>query len=178
MKNWKDGPITANAHNKIINRETRVLALEIEVDSWVSTPTAFIDDVMINGELVQNFDGDQDIEVDVNGFVTAVISPSLLNFGNLLPGTFGNPGPMVTIDPTGSNVGVRVSVSDVTGFPFVTGLKFDGVLAGGQMFDMNCVGSPICTYTPKEIDTTLDIPAGAASTTYTGTVTYTIAQNP
>ncbi|MFH1591901.1 MAG: hypothetical protein ABIB47_00855 [Candidatus Woesearchaeota archaeon] len=176
-----------NLHKSLSDWKTtypnaKIEKFEIEVDGWISVYSyseAYIDDVMINGEIVQDFDNSNEIYVEVDPFTTVLISPSLLNFGSLIVGSINNPGPSVTIDPTGSNTNVSVEVTDVTEFPFETGLKFNGILAEGQVFAINCVESGnMCTYTPEIITTTLDIPSGAVSKPYMGTVVYTITATP
>ncbi len=156
----------------------KVIAIEIEADGWIAESEIFIDDVMINGELVENFDGSQEVEVEIVQLTLASITPVSLNFGSLSPGTNDNPavnGPIM-FDATGSNTNVRVEVSAVTGFPFETGLKLDGDdTPFGKFWNLDCVeNNNVCTFTPATTVPTLSIPAGAISGLKTGMITYTI----
>ncbi|MBS3088422.1 hypothetical protein J4402_01435 [Candidatus Pacearchaeota archaeon] len=157
-----------------------VTAIEIEVDGWVAESEAYIDDIKINDDLITNFDDSTQIIGEINENVEVQISPAVLNFGSLLPGTSGNPainGP-ITINPTGSNVDVQVTVTNVAGFPFETGLKLDGNNPIGKIWNMDCVGTNICAYTSATTIPTLNIPAGASVGAKSGVITYFVAAQP
>lgn len=122
---------------------------------------------------------DQSINATINGNSSILITPATVEFGAVVPGTNNNPSTSgnISFDPTGSNVDVNVEVTNVTGKPFEGGLKFDGSLAQGQDYDILCVGNP-CTYTPKVVIPTLNVPIGSRAGIKTGTITYTITGTP
>ena len=122
---------------------------------------------------------DQDINATIDDNLTISISPATVEFGAVSAGSSGNPASSgnISFDPAGSNVNVNVDVTNVTGKPFEGGLKFDGSLAQGQDYDILCVGNP-CTYTPKTVSPTLDVPIGSRAGIKTGTITYIITGTP
>ena len=75
-------------------------------------------------------DNTQGTDATVNDFITVAIAPlPTLSFGPVNSDSINNPatnGP-VTFNPAGSTVDVTVEVTDVTGEPFATGLKFDSI---------------------------------------------------
>jgi len=159
-----------------IDGDTRVIALEFEVDGWIAESEAYIDDLSINGEVVQDFETAQDVQVEVDADISVSISPSTLDFGNLRQGTIDNPGPNIKFSAQGSNVNVTVTVTNVTGFPYETGLNFNTMNPIGQIATMNCMPSGnTCTYTDVEWTTSLTVPPGTMAGNYAGTVTYQIA---
>ena len=178
---WKAGVLPSEANGKTINGDTKVVALEIEVDGWIAESEAFIDDVKINNVLVENFDGVQQVDVEIVALTLISISPITLNFGPLVPGTTDNPalnGPII-FDATGSNTDVNIEVASVTGFPFADGLEFDGLDPVGKDWDFTCVVvDNICTYETQSTEPTLSIPAGAVIGEHIGTVTYTVTGSP
>ncbi len=178
---WKAGVPPSEANGKTINGNTKVVALEIEVDGWIAESEAFIDDVKINNALVENFDGAQVVEVEIVALTLVSIAPTSLNFGSLSPGTTDNAalnGPIL-FDATGSNTNVNIEVASVTGFPFADGLEFDGFNPVGQDWDFICVVvNNVCTYPVQSTEPTLSIPAGAVIGEHIGTVTYTVTGSP
>jgi hypothetical protein len=56
LASWKSGPPTNQANGKTVNNNTNVTALELEVDGWILESEAFIDDILINGELAEDFE--------------------------------------------------------------------------------------------------------------------------
>ena len=155
----------------------KIIALEIEVDGWIEESEAFIDDVKINDVLVEDFDGDTQVNVEILALTLVSISPINLDFGSKTPGTFDNPalnGP-ITFDATGSNTDFSIEVADVTGFPFEDGLEFDGEEPVGQEWDFECEEvDDICTYETQSTVPTLSIPSGAVVGEKVGTITYLI----
>lgn len=175
LDDWKAGPVSNEANGKIIDGNTRIIALEIEVDGWIAESEAFIDDITLNGNVIENFD-DQNIQVRINEDIKLSISPLTLDFGALMPGMIDSAGPPVTFDATGSNVDVSVTVSTVIGFPFDTGLKFNGAAPGGQSALLPCViQSDVCTYTTIDWTTSLSIPSGTPPGLLSGTIVYSIS---
>ncbi len=171
LSEWKAG----TADDLRINGSTRVLGFEIEVDGWIVESEAYIDDIVINGVVVEAFEESQIIEVDIDEDISLSISPSTLDFGVLKAGTIDNPGQNIIFDATGSNTDVTVEVQGVTGFPFETGLKFNSLVPIGQSETLNCVVvGTACTYSSVEWTTSLTIPAGTVSMNYQGTVVYLV----
>lgn len=153
----------------------KVIALEIEVDDWVIASETFIDDVMLNGELIEDFDN-QNIQVEINEGVTLAITPLTLNFGNVEAGSVDNLGTNIVFNATGSNVDVNVEVINVTGFPFETGLKLNGNIPIGESANLPCaVINNVCTYTNVEWTTSLTVPIGTPAGLKSGTIVYLIS---
>ena len=121
---------------------------------------------------------DQGLEVTVGEDITLLITPSIVDFGTVVPG-LGKPavnGP-ITFDATGSNVDVHVEVSAVTGFPFAgSTLLLDGDSTPvGKFWDLVCLTPlTVCTYAPAFTTPTLDVPIGTSKGSYEGTITYTV----
>ncbi len=186
LSEWKYGTVGTRLNSDSsykdladkIRGDSEIIALEIEVDGWIVTSESYIDDVMINGNIVASFEG-QDVEVEIDSSINVVVNPPTLNFGTIVAGTIDNPalnGP-VSFDASGSNVNVRVEVTDITEGIFENGLKFDEDLALGQTFDLTCDdGSGVCAYELITTIPTLDIPTGTPRGTKTGTITYTLGE--
>lgn len=121
----------------------------------------------------------QPIEVTIDLSIHVVIAPGTVSFGNVLPDTVNNPAVEdVSFDATGSNVDVEVEVTTVSGEPFHTGLKFDGVTAETESYILPCVLSgELCTYVLETVDTTLDVPLAFEKGSKSGTITYTITES-
>jgi hypothetical protein len=175
---WKAGPETTQANGKTISGSTKVLALEFEVDGWIAASEAYLDDITLNGVVIENFDVQttqvQDTQVNIGDVIQVIITPSKLDFGKLAPGSTGT-GPNIGISVSGSNTDVRVAISEVTGFPFMTGLSVNGGVPTSQiaMFDCLIVGDT-CTFSPVSWATSLSVPSGAPAGVQTGTIIYTI----
>lgn len=117
---------------------------------------------------------EQDLNVTITGMVVFKILPRNLEFGFVQPGSQNNPatnGPIM-LDATGSTADAMIAVTNVFGFPFEEGLKFDGQLAFGQSWTIH-QNDPILEITP-----TLDIPEDAPAGNNRGTITYTISGLP
>jgi len=55
LTEWKAGVIyTLSAVERTVNSASKVLRIEIEIDNWIpgSDVVAYVDDIMINGQLV------------------------------------------------------------------------------------------------------------------------------
>src|SRR3989344_6653763 len=106
---------------------------------------------------------DQGVNATVNENISILITPSVVEFGAIIPGSSNvcaNNGP-ISFDATGSNTNVTINVTSVTSIPFGNGLKFDGTNPVGQVFNQNCdVVSEVCTYTPVNTTPTLNVPVG------------------
>ncbi len=164
------------------NGTADILAIEIEVDGWISESNAYVDNIRINGELVEDFEeitiasNTQNARAVISSFTSVSITPATIDFGIVVPGSDDNPASEnVVLDADGSNSDVNVAVTDVSGVPFDTGLMFDGALASGQDYTIDCIDSgDICTYDLRVIVPTLDVPLGIEQGEKTGVVTYTI----
>ena len=117
------------------------------------------------------------LTVGVNGTGTSVtISEENIAFGNVLPSGIPVTAPAFNITAdVENNMNISIDVN-VTGVLFVNGLKFDGVLAMGRHYDINCNPGVnlICGYIPIEINPTLDVPVGTMAGAQTGVIIYTI----
>lgn len=120
----------------------------------------------------------QGVNVTIGADIRVIILPTTVNFGSVLPNTIGNPAvENVSFNAAGSNVNVSITVTNVTGEPFYSGLKFDELLARGKSYVLPCLLSgDLCIYTLKTVGTTLDIPATFKKGIKTGTITYTITE--
>jgi hypothetical protein len=76
---WKAGSIVYQ-----INIFTSVLRLEIEVDNWIMDTQAYVDNIMVNGALSSSVG----LEVVVPDIVAISVTPTSIDFGTLLPGTY------------------------------------------------------------------------------------------
>ncbi|MFH1289946.1 MAG: lamin tail domain-containing protein [Nanoarchaeota archaeon] len=121
---------------------------------------------------------DQDLNATIREIIVLDISPRGLDFGIVDPGSQGNPalnGP-IEFDATGSNVNVSVEVTEVVGYPFVGGLKIDGMEAVGSSWELICILSGFsCTYNVVEAEPTLDVPIGAVGSYSEGIIIYTVS---
>lgn len=126
-------------------------------------------------------DTGQGINASVGENISLIITPTTVEFGQVAPGTDDNDATSgdITFDAEGSNVNVNIEVTNVSGFPFETGLMLDGMPALGEFWDLMCViDSELCTYTPATTTPTLDVPVGAPPGVKPGTITYTITGTP
>jgi hypothetical protein len=124
---------------------------------------------------------DQGINVTIGQNITLLITPTEVDFGTVAPGTTDNAatnGP-IGFDGSGSNSNMTIEVTNVTGFPFDTGLKLDGATPIGQIFNQNClIVSNLCTYTPATTVPTLDVLIGTPQGVNNGVITYLITGSP
>ena len=154
-----------------------VIAIEIEVDGWIGESEAFIDDVTINGELVEDFEGTQSGTGQIIPDMTFIPNPNPLNFGSIVPGESSET--ISTLSVGNSNLEVtEVSVASTTGTVFTeanvlfstdAGATFEsvdvldpfGILAGGS-FDLHVQ---------------LNVPVGTGSEPFSGIITYTVLED-
>lgn len=121
-------------------------------------------------------DANQPVQVTIGTDVTVAITPNPLDFGSVPAGSVNFTGPDVHFNATGSNVNVTVAVTNVTGVPFATGLKFNSITPIGQIAFLPCtVVADVCTYTPVDWTTSLSIPIGTPAGLKSGTITYDVA---
>ena len=115
LKNWKDGiPLSA------IDASTKVLALEIEVDGWIAESQAYIDNIKLNGEMIENFEDNQQVTGDLEDYYWSIeVTPATLNFGSIKRGTDiidNDAGPVTLNADSSSTADGKVYVyTDVTG---------------------------------------------------------------
>jgi hypothetical protein len=120
-------------------------------------------------------DANQSVEVTVGTDITVLISPNPLGFGSLPTGSIDAVGPNVTFNAAGSNVDVKVEVTNVAGIPFANGLKFNSLAPIGQDEILTCVVvSEVCTYSVPSWTTSLSIPLGTPAGLRSGAITYTV----
>jgi len=152
---------------------TRVIAFEIEVDGWILESQAYVDDIMINGALVENFEGgEQIVEVGVVADLSFIATPNPLNFGNsLVPGQTSIQ--EVTLIPGTSNLDISVAI---TGASFIVDMMADRevenayVVYNGDSFMMTA-------NTPIDFNTKVTVPIGLSTGSYSGTITYTVFEH-
>ncbi len=123
----------------------------------------------------------QPITVTVGDTIVVAITPPTVDFGNVATGTQNAPAISgdIMFNASGSNVNVSIEVTNVTGFPFTTGLKLDGAAPIGQSWDLLCnLVSNICTYPLQLVTPTLTVPTGTPAGITPGTIVYTIMETP
>jgi len=85
LADWKDGDVTGGEQ---YDSNTCVPAIEIEIDGWIETSEAYIDDININGnEIEEDFEENQEVTGTVADFVTITVEPATLDFGTIPYGT-------------------------------------------------------------------------------------------
>jgi len=127
------------------------------------------------------FAEDQGINVTIGEDISLIITPTIIEFGPVPPDSTNNPalnGP-ITFNATGSNVDVNIEVTNVTGFPFESGLLLDTLAPVGQDWDLPCViVDNLCTYTQEITFPTLNVPVGAPQGVNQGVIIYQITGTP
>ena len=171
------------SHNSLAEWKTtygsaNIVALEFEVDAWISESEAFLDDITLNGALIEDFEGVvQGAEGQVAADMTFLANPNPLNFGSLLPGESNTVISTLSVGVSSLNV-QGVAVSSTVGDIFTdANVKFslDGInfVSAGAL--------PVITIveqTSEDLDVKLSVPVGAQSGTFQGTITYTIVETP
>lgn len=113
----------------------------------------------------------QDVQVTLQDVITVEITPTLLDFG-LVTTNVPKAGPLIHIDPTGSNVNVDVELSGVT-TPLLNWLTVNSTAPVGNKATFICSGDP-CVYTPVDWTTSLTVPTGTPPGLHSGVIAYTI----
>ncbi|MAG27353.1 hypothetical protein CMI47_17610 [Candidatus Pacearchaeota archaeon] len=128
---------------------------------------------------------DQGINASVGENITVLISPAIVEFGPLLPGTFNNPAITgdITFNATGSNSNISIEVVDVDGTAFAGNLFLNAIdpLVGLVTLDLDCTptGLPaICAYPLGTLIPTLNVPTGTPAGVQSGIITYLITGTP
>jgi hypothetical protein len=129
---------------------------------------------VVNGSLV----GNATVTV-VPGEVNVSISPLLITFGNLRPGTINSTATSgnVTISASttnASNSNISIGVSVTESILFENNLFFNGNLADGYVVNLPCIGAGICTYAPVTLIPTLTVPFGTSIGFDSAVIIYTI----
>lgn len=123
----------------------------------------------------------QKLIVNIGDDIVIAITPDMINFSSVMPGTDDNPainGP-IKFNATGSNTNVTIEVTNVTGVPFEDGLELDGANPIGRTFHLDCVTVDyICTYSIVSTVPTLNVPKGLFKGMKEGNITYTITGDP
>ena len=122
----------------------------------------------------------QPVQVTIGEQIVIAISPTLLDFGTLSPGNTNIAGSDIVFDATGSNVDVTVTVSDVTEFPFATGLMINGLAPIGQSTTLPCTldVNNLCTYTQQNWKDSISIPIASPKGVFNGAIVYTVSGPP
>lgn len=105
------GDSTFDANHKSLadwktdNPVATIDGFEIEIDGWIFESEAMIDNIMINGMLVQDFENSQDVSGDLDDIISIFVNPNLLDFGGIPRGTdiTDTDASDVTIDTSGSD---------------------------------------------------------------------------
>ncbi|MBS3075600.1 hypothetical protein J4429_04030 [Candidatus Pacearchaeota archaeon] len=120
----------------------------------------------------------QDLMVSVQSMTNINITPDLLNFGPVVPGTIGSV-PVdknIVFDATGSNGDITVSVSSITAGLFLNGLMLDGSSALNFTKTLVCnIDNNVCSYDKTPVVPTLNVPLGTLAGTQTGVINYLIS---
>jgi len=119
----------------------------------------------------------QPINATINENVIVSIMPGTIEFGDVNPGDVdvaATNGPII-FSANGSNANVTISITNVTGFPFATGLMIDAAIPSNYSVTILCtIVADVCTYTDVTAVPTLSIPAGAPVGDVAGAITYLI----
>lgn len=169
LNEWKIGPVPAEANGKTVNSTTKVIALEIEVDGWIATSESYIDDIMLNGALIENFEGtSQTVNAGIGFDSTLTPTPNPLMFNGLMPGQTSTQ--VITLTPGVSNLAVSVNIVGDSLIQSITS-DWDGpfTLFSGD-------GFTVSGGTPKILNARLSVPIGTHSGSYTGTIIYTVLE--
>jgi len=176
LADWKLGQ-ESNKYDKEIPANVAVIAIEIEVDGWVAESEAFIDDVEVNGELVEDFEGTQTGEGEIIPDMTFLANPNPLNFGAIVPGRSSTK--ISTLSVGASHLQVtEVSVTPDIGSVFnETNVMFS---LDGTTFEFAVDIDPIniAAETSEDLYVKLSIPVGTSSGSFSGVITYTVMEQP
>jgi len=180
LTEWKAGTAGDGTHD--VDATDDIVAIEIEIDGWIPTYDehhSFIDNVKLNGELIQSFEGVQGGEGAVVPDFTFIPNPNPLNFGPLNPG-------QSKIKTATLTVGVTdLEITDITVTPGPLGGIFDETnvmfSTGGAFFPASDVtmGDPIELphQTNTDLDVKLTVPIPTPSGGFEGVITYTIMED-
>ena len=168
---WKTGVNSSEANGKTISGATRVIALEIEVDGWIMESQSYIDDIMINGAVIENFESsEQTVNAGVIADLKLIATPNPINFGSTLkPGQESIQS--ITLTPGTSDLDISVSISSAASF--IAGMEADWE---GSYSIYNGDNMVINANTPKTFNTKITVPTGTKSGAYTGVITYTVLE--
>jgi len=154
------------------NDNVKITKFEIEVDGWIDgipTHEAFIDDITLNGNVIEDFEG-QIVEVSIEPDLTLIPTPNPLDFGLLKPGMSSEK--EVTLTHGTSNIDVSVSIvgsgfmKDIETHRTGSWTKLDG-----DSFIMMGVNSDLV------FNTKLLVPIGTSSGDYSTTIVYTVNEH-
>ncbi|MBS3077506.1 hypothetical protein J4233_04505 [Candidatus Pacearchaeota archaeon] len=171
LTDWKLGNNTNG-----INGSTKVTAFEIEVDGWIEQSEAFIDDVMLNGQLIQNFEGTQIGSGEVGTDFTFLANPNPLNFGTIVAGHSGVAVSTLTVGA--SNLKVQnVAVTSIIGTVFNgTNVLFSQNGGISYMSAPSWTPLSIPHNTVSNLHVKLTIPSGTPSGAFSGQIVYTVME--
>lgn len=126
LANWQTGKTrdyqcypSDTGDGAIINSDTLVYGLEIEVDGWIAESEAYIRALQVNGELVDGFpSSSNDLDGTLDDIVTISVSPPTVSFGSIPRGSdITKAGDDIIVDTSGSDTALdEVYIyTDVTG---------------------------------------------------------------
>lgn len=158
----------------------KIYAIEIEVDGWISTNVeseSFIDDVMVNGEVVEDFEGTQTGEGQVVADMTFIPNPNPLDFGAIVPGRSNTVISTLTVGASNLQV-TMMSVTPTIGNVFnESNVMFS--LDGVSFVDAASIPPiNISAQTTENLWVKLSIPVATPSGPVSGFITYTVMEQP
>jgi hypothetical protein len=183
LSNWKVGKTRTHqcypsepGDGALINSDTKVYGIEIEVDGWIRESEAYIDDVVLNGELLEDFEGTQGSGGVIGTDFTFLANPDPLDFGTIIAGHSGVAVSTLTVGA--SNLVVQeIAVNPVLGDVFneanVLFSQDDGV---SYMPASTWIPLVIPHDTSDELYVKLTIPAGTHSGDFSGQIVYTVME--
>jgi len=164
------------ANWKLFYPNAKIIALEIEVDGWISQSEAFIDNVMVNGELIQNFDGVQTGNGQVVTDLTLIINPISLIFGDMQPGESKTLPTILTVGQSNLDVSmIQVTPSQEGGIFNENNVLFSvDDINFADVSEIGIINIP--SETSKNLFVKLTIPTATPAGPFSGTITYTVMQ--
>jgi hypothetical protein len=191
---WKNGPVPGpcgsqafdDVHKSLADWKTeypgvKVSTIEIEVDGWIPTndrSTSFIDDVTVNGEVIEDFEGVQGGAGQIVPDTTFIPNPNPLNFGDMIPGQSSVATSTLSVGTSNLDV-IGIAVAPVTGSVFTE----DNVLFssdGGSTF-VGASSVPVISIPAQnsfDLPVKLSVPVGTSSESFSGVITYTVVETP
>jgi len=175
LAEWKNGA----ADDATINGATKVIALEFEVDGWTAQSEAYLDDIMLNGEFIQGFEGVQGAQGEVLTDFTFIPSPNPLYFGQMFPGQSRTRTSMLSVGNSELWV-MQISVQPDSGSVFNEQNVLFSTDNGANFHNVTETDPiQIAAETSKNVEVQLSIPSGTIDGSFSGTITYLVtAQGP
>lgn len=172
---WGTPPGSLNGDLITIDSDTKVYGFEIEVDGWIAGSEAYVSNVRVNGEVVEDFEGTQTGTGGIVPDMTFIPNPNPLDFGLIVPGRSST---VMSILSVGSS---NLQVTDINVAPgFGTVFNETNVLFstdGITFVDVSSIGViNISALSSEDLYTQLTIPVGTSSGSFSGTISYTVME--